>query len=114
MGGEDDCAVLFAGCGKAENYGVAISNREITKADEILRRPDVYKGKTVTIKGKITNECSTGCWFDVKDGEASIYVNIEPAGFAIPQKSGHAALVEGKVFIEDGKPKIRGTGVEVK
>ena len=108
------CAVLFAGCGRTEAYGGAISNREITKVDDILRNPDIYKGKTVTIKGKITNECSTGCWFDIKDGEAIMYVNIEPAGFAIPQKSGHTALVEGKVMVENGKTKISGTGVKVR
>ena len=105
---------FLTGCGKAENYGAAISNREITKIDDILRNPDLHKGKTVTIKGKIANECSTGCWFDVKDGEAVIYVNIEPAGFAIPQKSGHTVLVEGKVVVENGKPKISGMGAEVR
>ena len=105
---------FLTGCGKAENYGAAISNRKITKVEDILRNPDAYKGKTVTIKGKIANECSTGCWFDIKDGDVVIYNNIEPAGFAIPQKSGHTALVEGKVVVEDGKPKISGTGVEVR
>ena len=79
-----------------------------------MRRPDVYKGKTVTIKGKITDECSTGCWFDLKDSRAVIYVNTELAQFAIPQKSGHTAIVEGKFLVEDGKPKIRSTGVEVR
>lgn len=108
------CAVLFSGCGRTEAYGGAVSNREVTKVNDILRNPDTYKGKTVTIKGKITNECSTGCRFDIKDGEAVIYVNIESAGFAIPQKSGHTALIEGKVMVEDGKTKISGTGVEVR
>jgi hypothetical protein len=107
-------AVVIAGCGKAESYGSAISNKVVTRVDDILRNPELHKGKTVTIKGKILNECSTGCWFDVKDGEAVIYTNIEAAGFAIPQKTGHAILVEGKVAVENGKTKIIGTGVEVK
>jgi len=107
-------ASFLTGCGKMEVYGGTISNREITKVSDILRNPDAYKGKTITIKGKITNECSTGCWFDIKDGDAVIYNNIEPAGFAIPQKSGHTALVQGKVIVENGKPKISGTGVEVR
>lgn len=107
-------AGFIAGCGKAENYGATISNREVTKVDNILRNPNAYKGKTVTIKGKIANECSTGCWFDIKDGEAMIYANIEAAGFAIPQKTGHAILIEGKVAVENGKTKIIGTGVEVR
>lgn len=106
-------AAVFAGCGKTETYGSPITNREITKIVDILRNPNLYNGKMVTIKGKITNECSTGCWFDTKDGEAVIYTTIEAAGFAIPQKSGHQALVTGKVLVENGKPKIIGRGVEV-
>lgn len=105
---------ILAGCGKSENYGAAISGREITKVDEILRNADSYNGKTVTIKGEILNECPTGCWFDIKDGNAVIYVNIEGAQFAIPQKTGHKAVVEGKVLVKDGKPKMEGTGVEIK
>ena len=105
---------ITTGCGGTENYGAAISNRVITKVDDILRNPDAYKGKTVTIKGEILNECPTGCWFDIKDGKVVIYVNTELAQFAIPQKTGHKALVEGKFLVEGGKPKIIGTGVKVK
>jgi len=106
-------ASILAGCGRVENYGAVISGRIATKVDDILRDPNAYKGKTVTIKGKIVNECSTGCWFDIKDGEAVIYANIEAAGFAIPQKTGRAILIEGKIAVENGKTKMIGTGVEV-
>ena len=105
---------FITGCGGSENYGSTISNKMITKVDDILRNPDAYKGKTVTIKGKIADECSTGCWFDVKEGEAVIYTTIEAAGFAIPQKTGHEILVEGKVAVEKGKTKLIGTGAQVK
>lgn len=107
-------ASFITGCGSMENYGATISNREITRVDDILRDPNAYKGKTVTIRGEIINECPTGCWFDIKDQKAVIYVNTELAQFAIPQKIGHKALVEGKVLVEDGKPKISGAGIEVK
>lgn len=108
------CAGFFTGCGRPETYGQIISNRQITKVEDIVRHPDAYKGRSVTVSGRITNECSTGCWFDLKDGEAVIYVNTESSGFAIPQKSGHRAVIEGDLLVENGKPKIIGKGIEVR
>ena len=106
--------LVFIGCARIETYGRPISNKRFTRIEDIVRNPDIYKNKAVTIGGKLINECPTGCWFYIKEGEAVIYVNIEPAGFAIPQKSGHAAVVEGRVLVEGRTPKISGTGVEVK
>jgi len=99
-----------------EKYGQAISNRKVTAIKDILANPKVYDGKTVTIEGKIANECETGCWFYVKvaQGNAVMYVDIEPAGFAIPQKVGRKVLVEGKVVIKKTGPMILGKGVEIK
>jgi len=99
-----------------EKYGEAISNRTITPIKEILSNPKAYEGKTVTIEGKIDNECTTGCWFYVKvaKGNFSIYVDIGKSGLAIPQYVGKKVLVEGKVVIKKTGPFIMGTGVEVK
>jgi RNase P/RNase MRP subunit p29 len=106
--------VFLMGCGRVESYGAGISDRNVTSVSELLRNPGAYKGKTVTVKGKIVDECSTGCWFDLKDGAAAIYVNTELAQFAIPQKTGHEATVEGRFLVQDGKPRINGTGIETK
>ena len=105
---------IACGCGRNEAYGEKISNRAITPVKDILLRPDSYAGKTVTIKGKIAIECETGCWFNFKDGDAVIYVNLEPSGFAIPQKGGKDASVEGSVTIKNGKPTFIGKGVEIR
>ena len=98
-----------------QKYGQAISKREVTAIKDILANPKAYDGKIVTIEGKIANECETGCWFYVKvaEGNTVIYVDIEPAGFAIPQKIGHKVLVEGEVVIKKTGPMILGKGVEV-
>ena len=103
-----------AGCGRPETYGERISGRNITAVKNILTRPQDYNGKTVTVKGKIAIECETGCWFNFKQGDAMIYVNLEPSGFAIPQKAGRNATVEGNVAIKEGKPILIGKGVEVR
>ena len=102
-----------SGCGHHETYGERISNRNITALGNILAHPKDYDGKTVTIKGKITLECNTGCWFNLKDGDAVIYVDLSPSGFAIPQNSGRGAIVEGTVMTKDGKLTLVSKGVEL-
>ena len=104
----------IAGCSKVETYGERVSNHKTTPIKDILTSSKNYDGKTVTIKGKIAIECETGCWFNFKEGDAIIYVNIEPSGFAIPQRSGRNAIIEGNVAIKDGKPILIGKGVEIK
>lgn len=103
-----------AGCGRVESYGEKISNRNITSIKDILAHPGNYDGKAVTLKGQIAIECETGCWFNFKEGDAIIYVNIEPSGFAIPQRGGSNAVVEGKVEMKDGKPILIAKGVEIR
>ena len=107
-------AVTLAGCGKSEIYGELKSSGNATEIKDILMRPDSFSSKTVTIEGKIASECPTGCWFNVKEGEALIYVDLTPSGIAIPQKVGGRVVVEGEVLIKDGKPEIIGKGVRIK
>ena len=106
--------ITAAGCGHLETYGASISNRNITPLGEILAHPKDYDGKTVTVKGRITIECETGCWLNLKDGNAVIYTDLAPSGFAIPQKVNRNATVEGKVSIENGKLILTGKGVEIR
>ena len=99
-----------------EKYGEDISNRKLTELKAILGDPKAFDGKLVTIEGTIASECGSGCWFIVKiaQGNLSIYVDIRPAGFAIPQYVGKKVLVEGTVYIDATGPKIKGRGVEIK
>ncbi|MCX5678581.1 MAG: hypothetical protein NTY76_05670 [Candidatus Omnitrophica bacterium] len=108
------CAVMFSGCGHIETYGERISNRNSIPIKDIVSHPEQYVGKTVTVKGKIALECDTGCWFNIKDGAAVIYTDIQPYGFAIPQKVGHSAMVEGTVSVEKGKLTLTGKAVEIR
>lgn len=108
------CAFVLSGCGNVETYGEQISNKNLTPINDIVSNPQAYIGKTVTVKGKIDLECETGCWFNLKDGAAVVYTDIEPNGFAIPQKVGRTAIVEGTISIEKGKLTLKGKGVEVR
>jgi len=102
--------------GIPQKYGQQIVNRKVTAVKDILSEPKAFEGKLVTIDGKITSECSTGCWFYVKvgSGNLTIYVDTGNSGFAIPQKSGKKILVEGKVIIKKTGPMIQAKGVEIK
>ena len=109
--------VVFAlgGCRKkAEQYGREISNPNLADVKAILTEPGDFEGKTVTIEGKIVRECPTGCWFDVEQGTAIIHVDINPSGFAIPQKTGKMVTVEGTISVRNKQPVLIGKGVEIR
>lgn len=105
---------FLSGCGKAEGFGKELTERELSDIGDIFSNPDAYNGKTVKVEGKIVTECSTGCWIDLKGEKGIVYVDMNPSGFAIPQKVGHKATVEGKVKTRDGKTMIIGEGVQIK
>jgi hypothetical protein len=103
-----------AGCGRLETYGEKISSRNMTALKDIVMHPQDYNGKIVIVKGKIKLVCNTGCWFNLEDSGATIYIDLAPSGFAIPQKVGRSATVEGKISIESGKLTLTGKGVEIR
>jgi hypothetical protein len=49
----------------------------------------------------------------LNDGPASIYVDILPNNFVIPQKSGKDAKVYGEVSLKNGDPEIIGKIVKI-
>lgn len=108
--------IFFNSYARIEKYGAEITDRNITAIKDILANPKAFEGKSVTIEGKISNECSTGCWFYVKvgSGNLDIYVDTGNSGFAIPQKSGRKITVEGKVILKKTGPMIQAKGVEIK
>lgn len=108
------CMAAFSGCGRRiETYGENVSNRNITPIKDIISHPEQYSGRTVTVKGKIDVECSTGCWFNIKDGEDFIFTEIETSGFAIPQKVGRIAIVEGTISVDEDGATLTGKAIEI-
>ena len=86
---------------------------EKAKIVDLLQNAASYEGKMVLIEGKIETECPSGCWFIVNDDTASIYVDILPSNFVIPQKRGEDTKVYGEVTIKDGEPMIIGKMVKI-
>lgn len=83
------------------------------KIQDILENQSAYLGKTVVVEGRIDNECGSGCWFILDDKTASIYIDIKPSNFVIPQKMGSNVKVYGKVTTSDGDPEMIGKMVEI-
>jgi len=86
---------------------------EVVRIQDIVKDEPAYDGKNVVVEGKIETECASGCWFILNDGSASIYVDILPSNFVIPQKSGKEAKVYGEVTAKDGDPMLIGKIVEI-
>jgi len=85
---------------------------KIVKIADILGKPESYQGQAVVVEGKIIAECGSGCWFTLNDGTGTVYVDLKPNNFVIPQKRGAVAKVYGEVVIENGDAYIIGKKVE--
>jgi uncharacterized protein YdeI (BOF family) len=92
---------------QAKEVPAELKTEEVNISD-ILENETAYHGKMVVVEGKIELECGAGCWFVLNDGTGSIYVDILPNNFAIPQKSGEDARVYGEVTLKNGEPQIIG------
>lgn len=79
--------------------GKPFSVKEPVSIASLLAHPDDYAGKTVQVKGKITEVCQMmGCWMDlVGDGGQKIRIKVEDGEIAFPKDaSGKAAVAEGR------------------
>ena len=88
-------------------------NGEEVEIMDILQNASAYEGQMVVIEGMIETECPSGCWFIVNDATGSIYVDILPSNFVIPQERGEDAKVYGEVVVKDGDPMILGKMVQI-
>jgi hypothetical protein len=79
---------------------------------DILKNAKMYEGKTVIVEGKIVSECGSGCWFTLKDGTATIYIDLAPNNMVIPQKKGATARVTARVVNEGSDVYLIGSKVE--
>jgi hypothetical protein len=87
---------------------------ESVKILDIIQNTAAFEGKNVVIEGKIETECPAGCWFIVDDGSASLYIDILPSNFVIPQEAGSKIKVYGEVATKDNDPMMIGKIVEIK
>lgn len=107
-------AFFIAGCGeKAGFFGQPITQTATTAIKDILARPAVYASQAVKVEGKIIAECPAGGWFMLKDEKGTVYVDLHPSDFAIPQVVGKKVVVQGNVRKEGAQIWIVGKGVQI-
>ncbi len=86
---------------------------EAVKILDVIQDASAYEGKNILIEGKIETECPAGCWFIVNDGSASLYIDILPNNFVIPQEAGSEVKVYGEITTKDNDPMMIGKMVEI-
>ncbi|MHB0935774.1 MAG: hypothetical protein ACYDCO_13400 [Armatimonadota bacterium] len=108
----------FGGSGEksAKNKFGQGTGAEITPISQIVKSPDQYVGKVVTVEGQLTKECPTsGCWWYVKDDTGEIRADSFGGGFALPlNREGKHIRTTGKIVKNDnGDLEIGATGAEL-
>ncbi len=63
----------------------------------LLEKPADYTGKTVQVKGKITEVCQmAGCWMNLTDGDKMVRIKVKDGDIEFPKDSaGKMAIAEG-------------------
>jgi uncharacterized protein YdeI (BOF family) len=107
-------SVAFTGCTSQAGTSPAAASQErsaVVSIGDIIRNPSTYNGTQVLIRGKIITECGSGCWFIVDDGTGTLYVDLAPNNFVIPQISGTTVVVHGSVAVKNGDSTLVATKV---
>jgi len=106
--------LLMAGCTSQPVSAGTISDEVLpgsVSLGEIVKLPLAYDGKEVVVKGKISSECGSGCWFMLDDGTGILYVDLAPNNFAIPQMQGSTVEVKGIIHVAKGDPTLYATNI---
>ncbi len=103
------------GCGKEKQFGAVVpEDMKATSIKAILTDPQSFNEKEVKLEGTLGQICPAGCWFFLHEGgDIKLYIDIHPAGIAIPPKSKGKAMVIGKVVVADKRVAVVGKGVRL-
>lgn len=86
---------------------------DVIEIGEIYDEFSAFEDEMVIVEGEIVYECGSGCWFVLDDETGSIFVDIFPSNFVIPQERGSEAKVYGRLSSRDNSPFIIGEIVEI-
>ena len=86
-------------CAATQNLGKPLTLKKPATIAKLMAKPDKFVGKTVQVKGKVTEVCQMmGCWIDLADGAQSIHITVEDGVIVFPKESvGKQAVAEGKL-----------------
>ena len=83
----------------AQTLGKPLQLKEPMSIQKLMATPDAYVGKTVQVKGKVTDVCQElGCWMELVDASsgAKVRIKVEDGVIVFPKDSaGKTAVAEG-------------------
>jgi hypothetical protein len=83
----------------AEKFGKALSLSQPSSIESLLAAPADYVGKTVQVKGKVTEVCQMmGCWLQVQDGDKAIRFKVKDGEIMFPKNAAGRSVVAEGVF----------------
>jgi hypothetical protein len=77
--------------------GKPLSDSKPVPVATLMAAPDDSVGKTVQVKGKITEVCERmGCWMQLVDGKTGVRVKVQDGEIVFPKSAiGRTAIAEG-------------------
>src|SRR5207237_6299847 len=96
------CLLLASGALLADQkFGKPLTLPEPTPLAQIESQPEKYVGKTVQVRGRVSEVCQMmGCWMNIIDpvGERSIRIKVNDGEIVFPESAvGKLAVAEGKL-----------------
>ncbi len=102
-------------CAADAKYGKPLTLDKATPIATLLAKPDAYDGKTVQVKGKITDVCQEmGCWLEIADDNGKHIRFNSHDTISFPKDSaGKTVIAEGKLVKSDGDVSLQGEGAVI-
>jgi len=91
-------ALAVAACAMAaEKFGKGLTLSQPTPVATILASPDQYVGKTVQVRGKVSEVCTMmGCWMQLVDNKDGMRIKVNDGEIMFPKNAvGKTATAEG-------------------
>ena len=93
------CVCIFSAAAADEKLGAPLTVKEQTSIADLMAKPLRFVGRTVQVKGKVTDVCQKmGCWMMLTDTttSAKVRIKVEDGEIVFPKDSvGKTAIAEG-------------------
>jgi len=106
-------AICISGCFAQQPENQTPVAPEKVTISNLLNSADKFTDKPVSVEGKITSQCGSGCWLIMSDSNGDLYVNLKPNNFVIPPAMGKKVTVVGKVVVKDNDMALIGSSVNL-
>ena len=83
-----------------QKLGRPLTQKETLTLAAIFEQPGSFVGKTVQVKGKVTEVCQmAGCWMNLTDDQGHLLrIKVQDGDIVFPKESvGKSAIAEGKL-----------------